>query len=223
MGALWECPQIVDIDGHAVMISSVWEQDVLHYAGYAVGAYEAGVFTAERWGRLTYGDSYYAPSFFRDDRGRPCLVFWMRGIADVEAGWASAHSIPFVLSVVDGVLVAAPHPDLERYRAAEARDRVEGLAADIAWTPGAGELTVESGGQVVVTLAATPAGELRITTADTDAVVPVAGEVRVILDGPTLEVASAGGLYGAAIAPGGDALSVTVGGEPAAVARALAR
>ena len=70
MGALWECPQIFDIDGRAVMVSSVWDDDVLHYAGYAVGSYADGRFTATHWGRLTYGDSYYAPSLFRDADGR---------------------------------------------------------------------------------------------------------------------------------------------------------
>ena len=222
MGALWECPQIIDVDGHAVMVSSVWEADVLYYAGYAIGHYEAGVFTAERWGRLTWGDSYYAPSFFRDDQGRPCLTFWMRGVADVDAGWASAHSIPYVLTVRDGILVASPHPDLERYRSGDGTDRVRGLAADIAWAPASGDLAVTSGGQVVVTLAVTPDG-VRVTAGEVDAVVPVSGEVRVILDGPTLEISSPAGLFGAAIAPAGDELAVQAGGEPAAIARALSR
>jgi beta-fructofuranosidase len=222
MGALWECPQIIDVDGHAVMVSSVWEADVLYYAGYAIGHYEAGVFTAERWGRLTWGDSYYAPSFFRDDQGRPCLTFWMRGVADFDAGWASAHSIPYVLTVRDGILVASPHPDLEQYRSADGTDRVHGLAADIAWAPASGDLAITSGGQVVVTLAVTPDG-VRVTAGEIDAVVPVSGEVRVILDGPTLEISSPAGLFGAAIAPAGDELAVQAGGEPAAIARALSR
>jgi beta-fructofuranosidase len=222
MGALWECPQIIDVDGRAVMVSSVWEADVLYYAGYAIGRYEAGIFTAEGWGRLTYGDSYYAPSFFRDDRGRPCLTFWMRGVADFEAGWASAHSIPYVLSVDGGVLVASPHPDLERYRSVQGADRIDGLAADIVWAPDSGELTVASGGQVVVSLAATADG-LRVRTADGDAVVPVSGDVRVVIDGPVLEISSAAGLFGAAVAPAGEVLTVEVNGEPKAIARALSR
>ena len=94
MGALWECPQLIDVDGHAVMVSSVWDDDVLHYAGYAIGTYADGTFTATRWGRLTYGDSYYAPSFYRDSAGRPCLSFWMRGVADIADGWAGAHVSP---------------------------------------------------------------------------------------------------------------------------------
>lgn len=223
MGALWECPQIIDVDGHAVMVCSVWEADVLYHVGYAVGDYESGTFTARRWGRLTYGDSYYAPSYFRDDEGRPCLVFWMRGIADVSEGWAGAHSIPYVLTIVDGALVATAHPDVERYRTAIGADRVDGLAADIAWAPGAGELTVTSGGRSVVSLAVTAGGDLRVTTADTESVVPVSGGVRVILDGPILEVSSSAGLVAAAIAPSGDDLAASVDGEPRPIAYALTR
>ncbi|WP_217645651.1 glycoside hydrolase family 32 protein [Microbacterium sp. cf046] len=222
MGALWECPQIIDVDGHAVMLSSVWEGDVLYYAGYAIGEYEAGVFTAQHWGRLTYGDSYYAPSFFRDDRGHPCITMWMRGVADFEAGWAGAHSIPYVLSVVNSALVATPHSDLERYRSADGVGQINGLAADIAWVPDSGELTVTSGGRPVVVLTATEDGDLRVTTADADTVVPVSGDVRLIVDGPVVEISSAAGLIGAAVAPSGDDLVVKVGGNPAMIAHALA-
>lgn len=213
MGALWECPQIIDVDGHAVMISSVWDADVLYYAGYAIGGYERGRFVAERWGRLTWGDSYYAPSFFRDDQGRPCLVFWMRAIADLDAGWAGAHSIPFVLSVADGKLVASPHPDLDRYRAGAAAARVDGLAAHLTWTPNPEHLIVASGGENVFELAQSGPGELSIMVQGAGAVVPVAGPVRVIVDGPVLEVVSDAGLFGAAIAPSGDAIEIASGAE----------
>ncbi|WP_201788494.1 glycoside hydrolase family 32 protein [Rathayibacter sp. VKM Ac-2630] len=70
-GALWECPQVVEVDGRHVLISSVWDDDVLHYAAYGIGDYADGRFEARDWGRLSFGDSYYAPSFFRDeDAGR---------------------------------------------------------------------------------------------------------------------------------------------------------
>ena len=36
-GRLWECPQFVDVDGIWAMISSVWDDDVLHYAAYGLG------------------------------------------------------------------------------------------------------------------------------------------------------------------------------------------
>ncbi|WP_439593772.1 glycoside hydrolase family 32 protein [Microbacterium sp.] len=207
MGALWECPQIIDVEGRAVMVSSVWEADALHYAGYAIGVYQNGRFVAERWGRLTWGDSYYAPSYFRDDQDRPCLMFWMRGIADFDAGWASAHSIPYVLTVEDDVLVAAPHPDIERYRSPEA----SGLAADISWTPDTAGLNISSGGDAVASLELSSPEELTLRIGEAVHSFPVSGDVRVIVDGPVLEVASRGGLFGSAVAPHGEALLVRAG------------
>ena len=160
MGALWECPQIIEVDGRHVMVSSVWDDDVLHYAGYAVGRYADGAFTAESWGRLTYGPSYYAPSFFRDADGRPCLTFWMRGIADVEAGWASAHSVPHVLTLDGDRLVATPHPDVDAVRGRVADDgRLAGLAGDLVWSPAARRRTADLVGRRAGRL--TPGGRRR--------------------------------------------------------------
>ncbi|MDN3497044.1 glycoside hydrolase family 32 protein [Planococcus sp. APC 4015] len=219
MGALWECPQIIDVDGRAVMVSSVWQADVLHYAGYAIGSYEAGRFVAERWSRLTWGDSYYAPSFFRDDRGRPCLVFWMRGIADLDAGWASAHSIPYLLTIEEDVLVTRPHPDIERYRSPGS----VGLAADITWTPDTAGLTITSGGGTVASLELTGPEELTLRIGEAEHSFPVSGDVRVIVDGPVLEVASRSGLFGAAVTPRGEELLVQVGDASESTVHPLAR
>lgn len=219
MGALWECPQIIDVDGRAVMVSSIWQADVLYYSGYAIGTYEAGRFVAERWGRLTWGDSYYAPSFFRDEQDRPCLVFWMRGIEDLDAGWAGAHSIPYILSIEGDVLVATPHPDIEQYREPGAT----GLAADITWTPDAAGLRLTSGGEDAATLELSGAGELTVRIGDAVHAFPAAGEVRVIVDGPVLEVGSRGGLFGAPIAPRGDTLTVTAGDDSDVTVHPLAR
>ncbi|MGR0319867.1 glycoside hydrolase family 32 protein [Agromyces sp. ZXT2-3] len=208
MGALWECPQFVDIDGVDVMISSVWDADVLHYAGYATGAYRDGGFDAAGWGRLTYGDGYYAPSLFFDAEGRACLSFWIRGIADEAAGWAGAHSVPFVLSAADGALVATPHPDVAAHRGERAADGVvAGLAADIEWDATAGELTVASGGGRVLRVARTPDSAV-ITIGDDDWAVPASGSLRMIIDGPVFELASTAGLFSAALSPMGDDLHV---------------
>jgi len=207
MGALWECPQIIDIDGRAVMVSSVWDDDVLHYAGYAIGIYSAGTFTATHWGRLTYGGSHYAPSFFHDVEGRPCLTFWMRGIADESAGWASAHSVPYLLTLVGDTLVASPHPDIEKYRRVVSTGTVDGLAADVTWTPDDAGITIESGGQTVVSLVR-DADEITIAIGDGSWTIPYSGDLRIILDGPALEVASAGGVLGSLIFPQGDTLTV---------------
>lgn len=221
MGALWECPQFVTVDGVEVMISSVWEADVLHYAGYATGTYADGRFDAASWGRLTYGEGYYAPSLFFDADGMPCLVFWIRGISDEAAGWAGAHSVPFRLSVPDGrpdgALIATPHPDVDAHRGPLAADgAVDGLAADIVWDGADGELTVVSAAEVVVSVTRIPDAVV-VRIGDATSTVPAAGAVRVILDGPVLELASDAGLYAAAIAPRGADLRVTASAGELAV------
>lgn len=209
MGALWECPQIFTIGDRAVMVSSVWDDDVLHYAGYAVGTYADGRFAASAWGRLTFGESYYAPSFFVDADGQPCLSFWMRGIADVETGWASAHSVPYRLRLDGDVLIAQPHPDVARHRISRSREgRVDCLAADIEWENADGELVVVSGGADVVRVRCT-GDELEVRVGAAEHRVPGGRDVRVIVDGPVLEVSSTGGLFGATLAPAGDGLEVT--------------
>jgi len=206
MGALWECPQIFDVDGHWVMVSSVWDDDVLHYAGYATGgpdSYRDGRFSPTHWGQLSHGSSYYAPSFFRDRDGRPCLIFWMRDVVDEEHGWASCLSIPYVLSVREGGLVAEPHPEVTGRRRDLLGAGADVAAFDLEWRPITGDqLTLDS-----------PAGEsVRFTVEDRRIVMErpghkpcsmpwSGGDVRVIADGPVVEVSSAGGLVGGPIEP----------------------
>jgi beta-fructofuranosidase len=114
-GTMWECPQLFEIDGSHVLVTSIWEDDVLHYVAYGVGSYTDGKFTARSWGQLSYGKSYYAPSFFRDRDGAPALIFWVRGVISPEGQWASALSVPHTLALDGDTLVAAPHADLEGY------------------------------------------------------------------------------------------------------------
>lgn len=209
MGALWECPQIFQLDGRAVMVSSVWEGGALHFAGYAVGSYDSGEFLADSWGRLTFGASYYAPSLFTDAHGRSCLTFWMRGIGDPDAGWEGAHSVPYVLALDGDRLIASPHPDVARHRQpAVGAGTVAGLGADITWSGAdSGDLTIESGEAVAVSLSR-EGDILRVRTAGSEATLPVSGAVRLLIDGPVLELSSAAGLFGAAIRPAGSDLTI---------------
>lgn len=198
MGALWECPQILEVDGRSVMVSSIWDDDVLHHAGYAIGDEENGVFAAETWGRLTYGDSYYAPSLFFDADGRPCLLFWMRGIGGASDGWASAHSLPHVLSLRDGQVWTTPHEDLLGHRGPRSVDGTTPRPmADIEWDAG-------GDGQLEITVGGVPAASLRIegaevavTVGGVTTTVPAAGDLRIVIDGPVLEVSTGVALFGA--------------------------
>lgn len=215
MGAMWECPQIFDLDGRQVMLSSAWDRDVLNYAGYAIGRYERGQFTAEAWGRLTFGPSYYAPSFFRDAEGRACMTLWMRGIDDREAGWAGAHSIPYVLSLRGDVLVANPHPDLDAYRGPACTDgRLAGTAADVRWE-GAGMLEVTSG--LTTLFAIDGSGDsLVITIGDERTELPRhAVDVRVVIDATSLEIVTDRGVFADAIPAPVDGLSISGDGVDA--------
>lgn len=207
MGALWECPQIFELDGHAVMVSSIWDADELHYAAYALGSFADGRFTAETWGRLTWGSSLYAPSLFTDADGMPALTFWLRGIEG--DGWAGAHSVPYRLSVEGARLVARPHPDLTSHRTAFCADgQVEGLAADVEWASAEGTLTVTSGGAVVVSISR-GGGDAVVTTPAGSESFPAEGVLRIILDGAVLEVSSDAGVFAAAVGTTGSELAVS--------------
>ena len=183
-GALWECPQIFSIDGRDVMVTSVWQDDELHYVAYAIGTFADGRFDATSWGRLTFGDSYYAPSFFRDRDGLPCLISWMRGAGDATAGRASALSVPHVLRLEGETLVAEPHPGVA-LASASARTRI---AVGEEWTTQCadGVLTIRRERDSTVCT-----WQGRVT------VVPAGDrEVEVLVDGETVEVFTGAALFG---------------------------
>lgn len=191
-GSAWECPQLIVVDGRHVLVVSVWHAEQLEHVAYATGTFAGGRFVPATWRRLTYGPCYYAPTTFVDGQGRPALVHWLRTVADVEQGWAGALSVPHVLHLDGDRLRAAPHPALERLRT-DGSAPAEG-PLDAEWSPrGTGEplrlhslsgdpvaqLSVEGG---LLTVALAGAGG-RSWTVPCDA-----EQVRVLADGPVLEV-----------------------------------
>lgn len=144
-----------------VLVTSIWEDDVLHYVAYGVGHYADGKFEARSWGQLSYGRSYYAPSFFRDKEGQPSLIFWARGVISPEGAWASALSVPHTLTLDGDTLVATPHKDLDKYlEPAQTSIGSNGSfeasltsGGDLVWTAAQGEqVQIEAAGQVLATL-----------------------------------------------------------------------
>ncbi|KQQ07589.1 glycoside hydrolase family 32 protein [Rathayibacter sp. Leaf296] len=198
-GALWECPQVVEVDGRHVLISSVWDDDVLHYAAYGIGDYADGRFEAHDWGRLSFGDSYYAPSFFRDEDGRPCLMFWMRGVADAEAGWSSALSLPHLLAIRDERLVLLPHPAWAGGRSVEAEGPLDGPVR-LDWTPEAPGDRLEIAPSSALVWSGS---ELVLERAGSEPwTAPHAGgPIAVAVDGPVLEAVTTAGVLGGPIEP----------------------
>jgi len=188
-GSLWECPQLFEVDGQHVLVTSVWDEDVLNYVVYAVGSYEDGLFQARQWHRLTYGDSYYAPSFFRDRDGQPCLIFWLRGPIDKEAGWAGAHSIPYRLSVADGRLVMRLHPEILSYMETLTPDQSGHGPILVRWQPTDDDIQVFTGPTPVTRLHRTDSG-IEVTTKAGPVLLPDVGNTTacLLLDGPILEL-----------------------------------
>lgn len=203
-GAAWECPQLFEIDGRHVLITSVWDDDKLYYAAYGIGALHGDAFVAESWGQLTYGNSYYAPSFFRDRTGRPCLSLWMRGIADLDSGWASAHSIPYALALDGEALVARPHPDIERLRGPRRNSdhRSIGPLSDVNWEPAddTSRLRLLCGRRLVLEITRRPRELVVATSAGSTGMPYSDGEVRVVLDAGVVEISTRDGLLGFPVA-----------------------
>lgn len=188
-GSLWECPQIFEIDGAQVLVTSVWEDDVLHYVAYAVGLYEDGRFVARQWHRLTYGDSYYAPSFFRDRDGLPGLIFWLRGPLDEDSGWASALSVPHRLRLVDDRLVTESHPEALARISALGSDGGEGSPQLVHWDPAVSDVHVHSGEGSPVVLRQRGEGiEIHEDGESKHLLAAPSAPVLLLLDGPVLEV-----------------------------------
>ena len=113
-GAVWECPEVLDLGDATVLHVSNYE-DVVYFLGDIVD----GRFEAERQGVLDHGD-FYAPQSLRDgDR----LLTWgwlpeTRSTSEQwDAGWSGALSLPRVLSVgADGRLRQRPAEEVAELR-----------------------------------------------------------------------------------------------------------
>ena len=207
-GTMWECPQLFEIDGSHVLVTSIWEDDVLHYVAYGVGSYADGRFTARSWGQLSYGKSYYAPSFFRDKDGAPSLIFWVRGVISPEGRWASALSVPHTLTLDGDTLVATPHADLSKYTVPARLESPSGGTLESVLDGGADLRCVVAAGTVISV--ATADGPLATLRHDGDGFQVIAqgqpdfedvffpvepeSEVRMIIDAGVLEISGRWGI-----------------------------
>lgn len=200
-GEVWECPQFFPLGDKHVLTVAAWRPTETFYEAYAVGAYADGVFIPERWGRLTYGRGYYAGSALCDRDGARGIIYWMPGVGGADAGWASANSIPHRLELgADGrSVVATPHPGVEarRREPVAARDgcvRVP-AAADVVWSPVQdADLVLRDASGAEHLRLTVRGGTLRPVGPEQPQSVPlVGGHVRIVLDGPVVEVFAGGG------------------------------
>jgi beta-fructofuranosidase len=186
-GAMWECPQLLRIGDRHVLVVSVWADDELHWVACAVGRFADGRFDVESWHRLTWGESHYAASAFRDRDGRPGLVFWLRGMHDGPETWAGAISLPYLIALDGDRPVLTVHPALDDERGPGR----PASALDVVWRPAPEqELSLVDGSGAAVAVLRRSGARLTVSAgAGVSADMPWSGgAVRAVLDGPVLEV-----------------------------------
>lgn len=233
MGAVWECPQMFRLGDRWVLTVSVWEPVVPYYEAYAIGDLVDGRFIADSWGRLSYGPSYYAASTFVDQGADRGLIYWLRDVDDPAGRWASAHSVPHRLSLVGTRVVAEPHPELAAARVGQpivcSAGSIEiGWVSDLEWRLAAPGVPAV----LVVASSETGSEEFRLSTSDGELTATVGAEswtmpltdrdVRVLIDGPVLEIFATTGVMALPIPSNGRVRLVTLSGASVLTAHALA-
>ncbi len=119
--SMWECPQLVRIDGRDVLIWSVQDplsERSLRYAVYAVGQVVDGQFTMTSMGRVDHGETFYAPAVTTDATGRHLMWGWLQEDAkepDDDTTHAGALSLPRQFRLDGDRMVVEPVPELGRF------------------------------------------------------------------------------------------------------------
>ena len=81
-GPVWECPQLVRVDGRWVLIVSVQMpgslQPLCPYAVWFIGDFDDATFVPTSMGLLDHGDVLYAPAVLEDPSGRVLMWSWIQ-------------------------------------------------------------------------------------------------------------------------------------------------
>lgn len=108
-GVTWECPNLIEVDGHFVLLYSPCAQvmakvgdldDELHFRELSEEVLEPA-----DW------QGYYAPQCFRDEQGRAILIGWMPECDNRNKGWSGVMSLPRIMHVRQGRLWLEPMPE----------------------------------------------------------------------------------------------------------------
>lgn len=116
-GQVWECPQLLPIDGEWMLTISAMEMEQTYIRQlYAIGSYDGIRFKARTWGDFGHGRIPYAMTTFTDAAGRPCAMAWLReSVAEVPSGspWTGAQSVVHELRVSGDQVLAPFHRNLD--------------------------------------------------------------------------------------------------------------
>lgn len=189
---IWECPQLVEVDGRWVLIVSLWKRrdGEHHLSGVAhlIGSlHDDGghpVFEPQTCAATDDGPDFYAPQAVPVG-DRVLLWGWSwesRSLAESDAaGWAGMLTFPRELGVVDDALVVKPARELVGYR----RRALE--AGAVTRLPAAAEAVVDPQAAVRVELRlVSPAGSRPVYSGAAER------GVRMLVDASIVEVYRAG-------------------------------
>lgn len=148
-GAMWECPQVVDVDGTRVLLVGSWsEREGIMRVLAILPDRQADRLEGLGAYPIDEGPNFYAPSVLRRRPEASLLWGWVTEARDEswwrEAGWAGALSLPREMSVDErGRLLSRPAREVDVLRERGVRGELSpGAFAAIG---AQGELRIESG------------------------------------------------------------------------------
>jgi beta-fructofuranosidase len=159
---IWECPNVAYVDGHWVVVLSLWRwvdgthrlDGVRYLLGDLVRAGEGLRFKATSGGLLDDGPAFYAPQLMTDGE-RTLLWGWSwelgRDFTEVaQAGWAGSLTFPRELVVRNGRLGSRPAAELAGLRRERLAVIGEGFAADAFEVVASEPVTLRLGDEEIV-------------------------------------------------------------------------
>lgn len=129
-GVMWECPDLFELDGQAVLLMSPIEMAEDQYQFWNINStvafigsmdWETGTFQAANYHEIDQGLDFYAPQTCLDDQGQRIMVAWMqmwnRNMPTNDLGhkWAGSMTLPRILHVQDQRLVQTPVTGIVSY------------------------------------------------------------------------------------------------------------
>lgn len=128
MGNMWECPNLIFVDGRAVLLLSPQGMagnppfNPKGDTGYFVGRFDpaTGAYTHGAFHKLDFGFDLYATQTTADASGRALLSAWMSTwetpAPTAAHGWAGSLILPREMHVQGDALVFQPARELARYQ-----------------------------------------------------------------------------------------------------------
>ncbi|MEG0366109.1 MAG: glycoside hydrolase family 32 protein, partial [Coprobacillus sp.] len=129
-GYMWECPNLVELDHHMIMLccpqgveQEGYKYENLYQNGYYIitGDIESD-YKLSQFMELDYGFDFYAPQLFKDENNRTIMIGWM-GLPDVpyqnpttNNQWQHALTLPRELTFKNGVVYQYPIEETKNLR-----------------------------------------------------------------------------------------------------------